>query len=145
MTTATLVDTNVFIDILGPETEARGWSVGALGRCHAAGPIVISPIVWSELAFPAVGERALSTALAWLGARKEAIPFEAAYKAGLAHKRYRERGGGRERTLPDFLLGAHADHQGYTLLTRDAGRYRSYFPELALIAPEDEAPGGATA
>jgi hypothetical protein len=41
----------------------------------------------------------------------------------------------RTRTLPDFLIGAHAAIAGMTLLTRDPRRYRTYFPKLKIIAP----------
>lgn len=67
---------------------------------------------------------------------REPIPMEAAFLAGKAHYRYRRQGGERERTLPDFLIGAHALVQGHRLLTRDARRYRTYFPELDIIAPD---------
>ena len=40
--------------------------------------------------------------------------------------------------LPDFFIGAHAAVRGYTLLTRDAARYRACFPRLALIVPVGE-------
>lgn len=58
-----------------------------------------------------------------------------AWKTGKVFKRYRERGGQRHAPLPDFFVGAHAAVEGLTLLTRDAKRYREYFPKLRLIAP----------
>jgi predicted nucleic acid-binding protein len=66
----------------------------------------------------------------------ENIPFDAALIAGWAHREYRSRGGRREQTLPDFLIGAHAVVSGYRLLTRDPKRYRTYFPDLEIIAPD---------
>ncbi|MCB1497697.1 MAG: type II toxin-antitoxin system VapC family toxin [Bauldia sp.] len=67
---------------------------------------------------------------------REAIPFEGAFLAGKAFREYRRRGGIRRSPLPDFLIGAHAAVRGYALLIRDAGRYRSYFPRLPVIAPD---------
>jgi predicted nucleic acid-binding protein len=49
--------------------------------------------------------------------------------------KYRRRGGRRPAPLPDFYVGAHAALEGYTLLTRDARRYRTYFPKLRVVAP----------
>lgn len=37
--------------------------------------------------------------------------------------------------LPDFYIGAHAEVEGHTLVTRDAARYRTYFPGVRLITP----------
>jgi predicted nucleic acid-binding protein len=67
--------------------------------------------------------------------RREAIPFDAAFAAGKIHRLYRLKGGKRERTLPDFFIGAHAEVGKYQLLTRDAARYSSYFPLVTLISP----------
>jgi len=75
-------------------------------------------------------------AFAWLKPRCEALPFDAAHPAGRVHSLYRLRGGQKERTLPDFLIGAHALIRGYRLLTRDAIRYRTYFPSLSMISPD---------
>jgi len=63
------------------------------------------------------------------------LPWEAAFLAGKCFLRYRKQGGTRRSPLPDFFIGAHAAVEGLTLLTRDATRYRTYFPTLSLIAP----------
>lgn len=137
MKTSTLVDTNVLIDVLGPEhIAARRWSLARLKRAFDVGPIVLSAVVWAELARPDLPEDRLLRALAWLRPRREDFPFAAASMAGVTHRLYRDRGGARERTLPDFLIGAHAAVAGHALLTRDPARYRSYFPSLDIIAPE---------
>lgn len=81
-------------------------------------------------------EDVLAQSLARLNPVREALPFTAAYQAGLAHQRYRRAGGQRERTLPDFLIGAHASVRSHRLLTRNVARYRSYFPALDIISPE---------
>lgn len=137
MTISTMIDSNVLIDVLGPASlPSRAWSVDALEACYDAGPIVFSAVVWSELAHPQIAESELVEVFAWLKPRREGFPYRAAHRAGLAHFRYRQRGGERQRTLPDFLIGAHAQLGGHRLLTRDAARYRSYFPDLEIISPE---------
>jgi predicted nucleic acid-binding protein len=65
----------------------------------------------------------------------EAIPFEAAFLAGKCLVEYRKRGGSKSSPLPDFLIGAHASVAGYRLITRDAARYRTYFPKLQIVTP----------
>jgi hypothetical protein len=67
--------------------------------------------------------------------RRESLPWEAGFLAGKCFVKYRRSGGARRSPLPDFYIGAHAAIRGYTLLTRDAGRYKTYFPRLELIAP----------
>ena len=136
MTTSTLVDTNIFIDILGPASVQRQWSAKLLKQCVGEGDLVISPVVWSELAASPLSEEELTIALSWLDMKREAMPYEAAFRAGKAHRLYRLAGGQRDRMLPDFLIGAHAEWRRHRLLTRDAARYRSYFPSLDLISPE---------
>jgi predicted nucleic acid-binding protein len=136
VTTSTLIDTNIFIDVLGPASSYRQWSAKSLKQCIGEGDLVMSPVVWSELAASPLSEEELTVALSWLEIKREAIPFEAAFRAGKAHRLYRLAGGQRERTLPDFLIGAHAEWRRHKLLTRDASRYRSYFPSLDLITPE---------
>ncbi|PWJ78390.1 hypothetical protein C7441_11657 [Pseudaminobacter salicylatoxidans] len=137
MKISTLIDTNVLIDVLGPaELQTRRWSLAALKQTSAEGAVVFSAIVWAELSRPSLGEETLSRAFSWLQPIREDFPFNAAFPAGAAHTLYRVRGGKRERTLPDFLIGAHAAVSGHRLLTHDAGRYRTYFPSLNILSPE---------
>lgn len=133
--TSTLVDTNVLLDVLGGGQHFN-WSAGALRRAHQAGSIVLSPVVWSELGGMGTAEGRLSSAMAWLRPARERLSFGAAFRAGRAHADYRRKGGARERTLPDFLIGAQAEAGGHVLLTRDPSRYRSYFPALSIVAPD---------
>ena len=69
---------------------------------------------------------------------REPVPFKAAFLAGKCFLDDRQRGGARESTLSDFFIGAHAAIAGYRLITRDAARYRTYFPKLVIIAPDSK-------
>ena len=134
--TSTIVDTNVFIDLLGSDTVQRRWSVEALRTCSEQGRLILSPIVWAELAASPLSERQLVDSLSWLNLVREQFSFASAALAGHAHRTYRQAGGVRDRTLPDFLIGAQAATGEHRLLTRDAARYRSYFPSLDIISPQ---------
>lgn len=130
-----LVDTNVLIDVL-QNPDSDDWSGRNLVTSAAAGELIVNPVVWAELAGTYRLEIDLDVALAGLPIRRDSLPMSVAHAAGLAHLRYRRLGGTKERTLPDFLIGAHALTAGFALLTRDASRYRTYFPELNIIAPD---------
>jgi len=136
--TSTPVDTNILIDTLGAASSQRDWSLKALERCIGEGVLVINAVIWSELAASPLTEAELNSSFGMLSLRREAMPFEAAFAAGKAHRQYRLAGGLRERTLPDFLIGAHAQVGGHRLLTRDGARYSSYFPTLPLITPDTD-------
>lgn len=98
--------------------------------------LVINPVVWSEIAPLIRYETTLEEMSSALAIERKPLPWAAAFLAGLAHSKYRQAGGSRERTLPDFLIGAHAAVSAYRLLTRDPGRYRSYFPDVEIVAPD---------
>jgi predicted nucleic acid-binding protein len=111
------------------------WSVGALAQAGDTGRLVINPIVYGEVAAHFSRIEELEAALSAEIFAREQLPYEAAFLAGRAFVLYRRRGGERRSPLPDFFIGAHAAIAGYRLLTRDAARYRTYFPKLTLIAP----------
>ncbi len=136
MKTSTLIDTNIFIDVWGVSGETTVWARHALIRCRFDSALIVNPVVWSEVAPQMQSEGQLEDYIADLGIEKEPLPWPGSYQAGIVHARYRKAGGARERTLPDFLIGAHALVCGHRLLTRDAERYRSYFPGLDIIAPD---------
>jgi predicted nucleic acid-binding protein len=96
---------------------------------------VINPIIYAEVSIGYQRIEDLEAALPTSLYRREALPFEAEFLAGKAFLRYRKRQGLRRSPLPDFYIGAHAAVAGYRLLTRDAARYRSYFPSVVLLAP----------
>lgn len=130
-----LVDSNVLLDIVTDDLTWSAWSASTLERVADEAILVIDPIVYAEVSvgFPTI--EAIEAALPADLYRREELPYEAAFLAGKCFLRYRRGGGDRRSPLPDFYIGAHAAVAGYRLLTRDATRYRTYFPKLELIAP----------
>jgi len=133
---AVLVDSNVLIDIATEDSPWAQWSAAMVARLADSAFLVINPIVYAEISAGYTRIEDIDEALPPVVYRREPLPYEAAFLAGKCHREYRRRGGFRLGVLPDFLIGAHAAVRGYQLLTRDARRYRTYFPRLELIAPE---------
>lgn len=111
------------------------WSAASLAQAADRSRLVINAIVFAEISVRYTRIEDLEAALPTDILEREAIPFEAGFLAAKAFASYRNRGGQKTSTLPDFLIGAHAALSGYQLLTRDATRYRTYFPTLKLICP----------
>ena len=125
---STLIDANVLIDLFDDSSEWQGWSDAMLAQCLERGPLVINPIVFAEISLGFSSLEELEDTLPVDFARREALPWDAAFLAGKAFRQYRREGGQRRSPLPDFYIGAHAAVAGHTLLTRDPRRYRHYFP-----------------
>ena len=135
MALGTLVDTNVLLDVLTEDPIWFAWSSLALSAAAESGPLWINPIVYAEVSVRFSRIEDLETALPADEYRRAQLPWEAAFLAGKAFVQYRRRGGARTSTLPDFYIGSHAAVSDMVLLTRDANRYRTYFPTVTLIAP----------
>ena len=138
----TLVDSRVILDIATDDPAWAAWSADALAEARDNGALVINPIVYAEVSAGFDRIEDLDDSLPTEDFQREALPYEAAFVAGKAFLAYRRRGGQRRSPLPDFYIGAHAAVRSYQLLTRDAARYRTYFPTVRLIAPEPERPIG---
>jgi predicted nucleic acid-binding protein len=129
-----LVDSNVLLDLFTDDPAWAAWSEARLAEAFDAGQVVINPLVYAEISVAFERIETLQAALPeQLG--REDLPWQAAFLAGKCFVDYRRRGGSRRSPLPDFYIGAHAAVTGRTLLTRDAGRYRTLLPTLALITP----------
>jgi len=131
----TLVDSNVILDILTEDDEWLDWSSTQLAESANSGMLVINPIIYTEVSARFERIEELDDALPVNYYRRVPLPFEAAFLAGQCFMKYKRRGGNRRSPMPDFYIGAHAALSGLTLLTRDARRYRDYFPTVRIIAP----------
>ncbi|HEU4583138.1 MAG TPA: type II toxin-antitoxin system VapC family toxin [Polyangiaceae bacterium] len=130
-----LVDSNVILDVATNDSRWGDWSAQALAAEAERSQLVINPIIYAEVSVGYRRIEELDAALPAASYRREPLPYEAGFLAGKAFLQYRRRRGVRQTPLPDFYIGAHAAIAGYRLLTRDAARYRSYFPTLSLVAP----------
>jgi predicted nucleic acid-binding protein len=130
----TLIDTNVLLDLVTNDPAWADWSIRQLDALAVKGDLVINDVVYAELSVRFAAIEPLEAVLAEAGIRLVPMPREALFLAGKAFARYRA-AGARTSVLPDFFIGAHAAVADLTLLTRDASRYRTYFPKVELITP----------
>ena len=131
----TLVDTNVLIDLVQDDAQWAGWSEAKLFEAQQAGALTINPVGYAELA-PAFDSMAdLDSFLKRGKIAVKAISRPAAYLAGEAFLQYRKRKGLKTGVLADFFIGAQAQTEGWTILTRHAARYKTYFSAVRLICP----------
>lgn len=153
------IDTNVLLDLLAGDADAATAAQQSLVAASRAGALIICPVVYAELAAGFEDHQDLSRFLQELGVQQDGFSPKALWSASKAWEAYVRRRGQnvqcsqcghwfdlqcphcrssvawRQHLMSDFLIGAHAVTQAETLLTRDAGYYRTYFPQLRLIIP----------
>jgi hypothetical protein len=132
----TLVDTNVLLDLVSDDPNWADWSVAQLEAASLNGPLLINDVIYAELAVRYARIEDLEAFLDVAGLEMTAMPRAALFLAGKVFTQYRRSGGHKTGVLPDFFIGAHAAVGRLPLLTRDVGRYRTYFPSLELITPD---------
>ncbi len=132
-----LVDTNVLVDVLEDDPRWADWSVRQLRAQAQVHELCINPVIYSELSLTFDSVDALDDAIEGLDLRYLELPRPALFLAGRAFARYRRGGGNKTNVLADFFIGAHAAVSQCGILTRDARRYRNYFPRVALVSPEE--------
>lgn len=130
-----LVDTNVLLDIAGDDPAWADWSLRHLESAARRDEVAINPVIYAEFSIGYERIEEVEALLAAVSLQVLPLPREALFLAGKVFLEYRRRGGTKTGVLPDFFIGAHAAVAAMPLLTRDAGRYRSYFPALRLITP----------
>ncbi len=130
-----LVDTNILVDVLEDDPEWADWSIQQMRAQAQIHELAINPIIYAELSLTFASVEALDGVISDLGLSFQELPRPALFLAGKAFVRYRRQGGTKQNVLADFFIGAHAAVTGALLLTRDARRYRNYFPSVGLITP----------
>lgn len=130
-----LVDTNILVDVLQDDPQWADWSIGQLRAQASVHQLVINPVIYAEMSLSFSTLEALDSVVKTLLLELREIPRPALFLAAKAYAQYRKRGGSRLSVLPDFFIGAHAAVEGWPLLTRDARRFRTYFPSLEVLAP----------
>ncbi len=130
-----LVDTNVLVDVLQNDPQWADWSIAQMRAQASIQPLAINPVIYAEISLSFSTLEALDHAVTTLALELREIPRPALFLAAKAFAQYRRRGGARQQVLPDFFIGAHAAVQGWPLLTRDASRFRTYFPSLEVLSP----------
>ena len=132
---AVLVDTNVLLDVVTDDATWAGWSQRQLEIWALRGTLVINAVIYAELSIGFERIEELEAVLSEIGIALDEIPRPALFLAGKIFRAYKRKGGARTGVLPDFFIGAHAAVARLPLLSRDTGRYRTYFPTLELIVP----------
>lgn len=132
------IDTSVLVDLLGGDERADA-AEAALRDALLHGPVVACDIVVGEVVAGLGHGSQLMDALDEAGIGFSALEFRSAVRAGEMQRRHKERSNAprdQRRSVPDFLIGAHALLQCQALITRDAGFFRDYFKGLKIIVPK---------
>jgi len=131
-----LIDSCVVTDLANPGSDWFEWSASTLERLDRDNTFVINPIIYAECSVGFDRIEAVEALFGHLGFASQPLPKAALFLAGKAFLQYRKRQGQKSNVLPDFFIGAHAAVAGYRLISRDRGRFASYFPSVDVIAPE---------
>lgn len=130
-----LVDSNVLLDIFTQDKKWFSWSSQKLSEYADQELLYINPIIYSEISVGFSRIEELESALPDDYIYRDDLPYEAAFLAGKCFLKYRKASGTKRSPMPDFYIGAHAAVRGWSILTRDKARYKTYFPTLNIIAP----------
>lgn len=132
-----MIDSNVVLDIVTEDPIWFQWSSETLAFYADTHDLIVNPIIYAEVSVGYEKMEEVDSALPADGFVRMPIPIEAAFSAGKAFVQYKKRGGTKRSPLPDFFIGAHADFLKIPLMTRDAARYRTYFPDVELVSPKE--------
>lgn len=136
-----IVDTNVLVNVLEDDPDWVEWSAGRMREMSKVHELAINPVIYAELSLTFDAVEDLDAVVSDMELKFMDIPRAALFLAGKAFVRYRKQGGAKSNVLADFFIGAQAAVMDCTILTRDTGRYHSYFPTVALVAPPNKKRG----
>jgi len=130
-----LVDSCVLLDLFTNDTNWADWSENILEKYSQTNSLYINSIVYTEVSIGFNKVEEVEKAIAGLGLKVLEMPREALFLTGKAFLKYRKNKGTKVSPLPDFFIGAHASVSKFELITRDSGKYKTYFPQVRLIHP----------
>ena len=130
----TAVDSSVLFDLVKGAPGAAAAQT-ALEAALAQGSLCVCAVVIAELGRYFSSEQDLREFLQACQIDHDPLTMDAALEAARIMRGYAKNKGPRERTAPDFLIGAHAIKQADALLTTDSGVFRNYFEGLSVVAP----------
>ena len=129
------MNTNILMDVFAADPKWADWSIARLDEWSRRGPLFVNPVIYAELGAGFASVEALDAVIEEAALTFEEMPRDALFLAAKSHVLYRQRGGTRHGGLVDFFVGAHAAVRRWPILTRDAARYRGYFPTVELVTP----------
>jgi predicted nucleic acid-binding protein len=132
---AILLDTCILADLTNANSDWFEWSTGQLEQLDRDHRFVINPVIYAEFSVVFETIEAVEKVIDVLGFDVLPLSRDALFLAGKAFANYRQRKRSKTNVLPDFFIGAHAAVENLTLMTRDKGRFSSYFPGVELILP----------
>ena len=130
-----LADSSVLIDLLEKTPDWFEWSSNALYTASKGDQLAINAVIFAEISRSFASYAGQNMFLKATGILFVSIPAQASYLAAQAHRKFRDAGGAKLSTLPDFFIGAHAQATNSKLITRDAVRIQTYFPDVQTISP----------
>ena len=133
----TAIDSNVLLDILIPNEQFADAATSIIEDAATQGSLVVCDIVYAEICIQFETHRECDHFFDSNEIRIEPLDKAAHFLASRIWRHYRVQGGKRNRILPDFLIGAHAQTQSNRLISRDRGFYRSLFPKLTVVDPSN--------
>jgi predicted nucleic acid-binding protein len=131
-----LVDSCVIIDLADPKGTWFDWSAKTLEQLDQNHTLVINKLIYAECSVGYAKIEEVEALFDHLRFAMKPIPREGLFLAGKAFLQFKKRNGGKGNVLPDFFIGAHAAVSGLQLITRDRGRFSTYFPSINLIIPD---------
>ena len=129
------VDSCVLLDLFTNDAKWADWSENILEKYSQTNSLYINSIVYTEVSIGFNKVEEIEQAIAGLGLKVLEMPREALFLTGKAFLKYKKNKGTKVSPLPDFFIGAHASVSKFGLITRDSGKYKTYFPQVRLIHP----------
>lgn len=133
-----LVDSCILLDLFTDDPNWADWSENILEKYSRTNTLYINSIIYTEISIGFSNIEDVEKAISELGLKVLEIPREALFLTGKVFLKYRRNKGTKTSPLPDFFIGAHATVSQFELITRDSGKYKTYYPQLKLINPMSE-------